>query len=316
MKKNLFKFIYLFLAAIIVLQGCRKESFPGDDLGDNGTTFLKTPDGGFVVHWFSPFATKEKVSLFNLFKDAHNSTQLNANNTVKLLVNPSIITAYNKEHGTDLAALPANYFTWLQNDVVTVSGNDATVNFGNGALYGDFAIELDGSKWNNLAQKYALAFEIKDLGNIAPASSLSDTIIVQLGLKNQWDGIYSVEAGSVQRYSSPGVPTSGDALNGSLAGNPDVTLTSIDDNTVEVTNMRWAGGTSGIAGIDNLRFRINPTTNQVTVFSLGNPSAINVPGLENSYNPETQTFTINFHWNPTANKREILGLVLTYKEAR
>ena len=39
-------------------------------------------------------------------------------------------------------------------------------------------------------------------------------------------------------------------------------------------------------------------------------------GLENSYNPATKTFTLNFDWNPAGATREITGLVLKFKKGR
>lgn len=295
---------------------CVKDSFDGEEVGDRGTTFLKTPDGEFVVHWLSPFDDVQKVSLFTLFKDAHNATELNSSNTVKVVLAPNLIEDYNDEHGTDLMPLPADFYTVAQENGVSFSGSEFSLQFGGGTLYSTPAVNLDGSKWTNISQKYALAFVITDLGNIVASSSLNDTVIVQLGLKNQWDGIYSVEDGNVQRYSAPGTPTVGDALNGSLAGNPDVTLSTVSDNTVEISGLTWAGGTSGIGGINNLRATINPETNQVTMFALGNATLANTAGLDNVYDPETQTFTLNFDWNPTGAKREVTNLVLKYKGSR
>ena len=101
-----------------------------------------------------------------------------------------------------------------------------------------------------------------------------------------------------------------------MAGNPKVTLKSIDGNTVEITNMRWAGGTSGIAGIDNLRATINPATNEVTMFALGAPTLRNIAGKVNKYDPATKTFTLNFDWAQTTNKREILDLQIKFDSPR
>lgn len=202
MKKILYKYLVFAVLLAFSLQSCVKDSYPGDDLGDNGTTFLKTPSGGFVVHWISPFTIKKKISLFDLFKDAPNKTELNSKQTVKLLINPSIIDKYNEENETDLEVLPANFYTWAAGSGVDIKGNDVNVNFGDGLIYGDFTIELDGSKWTDLAQKYALAFEIKDYGGIEPSAALSDTVIVQLGLKNKWDGIYKWK-GSMSDIISP-----------------------------------------------------------------------------------------------------------------
>ncbi len=316
MKKSYLLYTILFLVAVVALQGCRKDSFDGEDLGDKGTTFIKTPKGSQVVQWLSEFTDKRRLTLFNILKDAHNNAELNKISTIKLLQDPGIIEDYNEENETNFVELPSSFFEWVSPSNVSFAGKEATIQFDSKNQFGEFDILLDGSKWTDIGIRYALAFRITDYGGVSPSAVSADTIIVQLGIKNIYDGIYSVEDGNVQRYSSPTEPTSGDALNGSLAGNPDVTLATIDENTVEVSGLTWAGGTSGIAGIDHLQIRVDPITNKLTIFSLGNPTATVIPGAENSYDPETKTFTINFHWNTTANKREITNLILKFKEGR
>ncbi|WP_316827441.1 DUF1735 domain-containing protein [Pedobacter miscanthi] len=169
----------------------------------------------------------------------------------------------------------------------------------------------------NPALPYVLAFRI--VGVNKPEYVISgnyNTTLVTLSAKNSWDGIYAMNAGSlVQRYSAPGVPTVGDALNGNISTNPDVTLSTIDATTVEITNLKWAGGTSNIGGIDNLRAVVDPATNLVTMKALGNTTLKNIAGKVNKYDPATKTFTLNFDWNQTAAPREV-SLVIKYKKSR
>ena len=202
MKRNIINYILYCFVLSFLIQGCVKESFEGDNVGDKGTTFLKTPSGGEIVQWLTPSNEIRKISLFKLFKDANSAIELNKLNTVKILLDPSIITKYNTDNKTDFEILPSGFFTWVQDNGVSVSNNELSVVLGNGLAYGDISVLLDGSKWNDIAQKYALAFVIKDYGNIKPSSSLSDTVIVQLGLKNQWDGIYKI-TGTITDLVSP-----------------------------------------------------------------------------------------------------------------
>ncbi|MBA9075584.1 BT_3987 domain-containing protein [Rufibacter quisquiliarum] len=206
-----------------------------------------------------------------------------------------------------LTLFPSNLYTLPQGNVVTIP---------KGSRDGYLPIVVNAKNLDP-AKTYALAYTI---GNIDKSGYIVSgnygQILAKVGVKNQWDGVYSSVAGYVQRYSAPGVPTVGDALNGSMAGNSDVTLTTIDANTVEITGLKWYGNTSNIAGIDNLRATINPATNEVTMTALGNASLRNIASAVNKYDPATKTFTLNFEWNPTSNKREITGLVLTYKRSR
>lgn len=166
----------------------------------------------------------------------------------------------------------------------------------------------------DLTKKNALAVSIT-AASYGIISGNNATAVFSLPVKNKYDGVYKVNSGFVQRYSNPTTPTTGDALNGSLAGNPNVSLVTIDANTVEITNLRWAGGTSTVGGVDNLRATVDPVTNLVTVTALGNNTVKNRAGLENKYDPATKTFTLNFDWNQTSTKRE-LGIVIQWSADR
>ncbi len=185
----------------------------------------------------------------------------------------------------------------------------STVTIKKGEKTALFTVKVKPSQFDfNARNGIAITISSVSYGTI---SGNVGTVIFDLPVKNIYDGIYSIVSGHIQRYSAPGVPTVGDALNGSLAGNPNITLTTVDQNTVEIVNMRWAGGTSGVAGIDNTRATINSATNEVTMFALGNATLRNWPGKVNSYDPATKTFTLNFDWNPTAAARE-MTLVLKF----
>lgn len=227
---------------------------------------------------------------------------------VTVEVDNSILTKYNEVEAEDedeeITPLPASKYQVESYEVVIPKGQKSA----------DLKIKLFGDQFDFNAT-YGIALRIKSISEGVISGNFG-SIIISTVPKNEYDGIYSSEDGYVQRYSAPGSPTVNDALNGSMKGNPDVTLSSIDANTVEISNLKWAGGSSGIAGVDNLRFRVDPATNEVTVFALGNTSAKNMPGTVNKYDPATKTFTLNFHWNPTSTVREVTNLVLKYKEPR
>jgi len=167
----------------------------------------------------------------------------------------------------------------------------------------------------NYAFRYALPLAITSGGG-KNISKTFGTILLSVAAKNAYDGIYGSSSGAVQRYGSPGVPTVGDALNGSIANNPDLTLTTINATTTEIGNLRWAGGGSLVAGIDNLRATVDPVTNLVTMSSVGNATLRSTPGKTNTYDPATKTFTLNFDWGQTTAPREITNLVIKYKASR
>lgn len=216
--------------------------------------------------------------------------------TVTLTPNPDVATELNyNQIDASLYTMPTT---------VTIKKGEKTVIFPVKVKTAQF----DLTKRNDLAVSITNA----TYGNI---SGNNATAIFNLPVKNKYDGIYKINDGFVQRYTDPNTPTSGDALNGSLKGNPDLPLVTVDANTVEITNLRWAGGTSGVAGIDNLRAYIDPVTNEVTMTALGNATLKNRPGMPNRYDPATRTLYMNFDWNQTSTKREI-GLEIQFKADR
>ncbi|HYH15908.1 MAG TPA: DUF1735 domain-containing protein [Flavisolibacter sp.] len=316
MKLNLIKYFTLIAVLATAFTSCIKDSV--DDLGDGGRTRLKFRQAPENNIFFDPFTDVKKVSVFDLRREASSEAELNKAVTVKLRANPAAITAYNTAHGTDFEVLPESMYTLAPG--VTRNGDEYTVNFNSGEFAKELAVNIDGSKWD-LSKRYALAFSIIDSAGIDLTEGRKSQITF-FAIKNEWDGIYSVESGTVTRYTNPTTVESPSTLNGDLAGNPDVELATVGPNTVEIHGLYWRNGSnSTVGGIPGLRATIDPVTNLVTMASVGdasgpaNTTLTNKPGADNYYDPATKTFHLSFHWNTTANKREY-EIVLKYKEPR
>lgn len=135
--------------------------------------------------------------------------------------------------------------------------------------------------------------------------------------KNTFDGIYSVNEGYIQRYAATGLPTTGDALNGDIPRGSSITLATITETTARLSGLSWNGG-GAVGGIDNVTLTLNPATNKVTVSSSAATDMAVIPGLENSYNPTTKEFILNFDWNRASGltKREVKNLKIKYSKSR
>ncbi|MCX2493487.1 DUF1735 domain-containing protein [Pedobacter sp. PF22-3] len=217
----------------------------------------------------------------------------------ELNADKSVISSY-----VPYVELPASLYT-ITTPTVTIPSGQRTAIVKVAYKTGNF----------DFSKKYALPISITS-SNYGGVSKNFGTVLLNVSAKNAYDGIYAMQTGSfVQRYSNPTTPTTGDALNGNTSTNPNVTLTTVGATTLEITNLRWAGGSSNVAGIDNLRLTVDPATNLVTMSSLGNPTLANVPGSVNKYDPATRTFTLNFDWNQTAAKR-VYGLNIKYSGVR
>jgi len=219
--------------------------------------------------------------------------------TITLGLDNSIVAT-----NTALTVLPTSLYTPSSFTLTIPKGQkSATLN-----------LKLKTSQFN-FALTYALGIKILSTSKGILSRNYGSGIFI-IGAKNAYDGIYTVEAGSsVLRYSNPTTPTVNDVLNGSLAGNPNMTLTTATANSVVITNLRWAGGTSSVSGIESLTATVDPVTNLVTMSSGVNATLVNRTGMDNRYDPVTKTFRLNFHWNLTSTKREVT-LVLKYSGAR
>jgi hypothetical protein len=222
--------------------------------------------------------------------------------TVTLAFDPTIVDAMSSSTAV-LTNLDASLYTVPSYSVIIPKGQkQATMH-----------IKLKTSAFD-FSKSYALGIVIKSSSSGTVSGNYGKGLF-KINAKNAYDGIYTVGTGSsVIRYTAPGVPAN-DALSGSLAGNPNLTLSTVSATTVEITNLRWAGGTSSVSGIDNLRATVDPLTNLVTMTALGNTTLANLAGKDNKYDPATKTFTLNFRWNPVTTTRDV-SLVIKYASVR
>ncbi len=312
------KFLFIlcsFLVSLGIISCIKDDVVP---VGDAGKTFVKFYDAPEKSFFYFPFNNIQDATVFNVRRDPNSESSLNKAQSITVKLDPQVITDYNTENGTDYELLPANFYTYNFESGMSVVGSDFTINYAAGEFAKNLNIKIDGAQWTDVTKKYALAYVLTSAGGNT-LSTARDTMITFFGIKNEWEGIYSVVSGTVTRYTAPGVPA-GDALSGDLAGNPDVILStsgatslSVPPSSSQVGALQWAfGNNSNVAGINGLSIAIDPVTNLVTMTSAANATLTNWAGHENKYDPLTQTFYLAFRWNPATNVREY-EIVLKYK---
>ncbi|HEX8334661.1 MAG TPA: DUF1735 domain-containing protein [Segetibacter sp.] len=307
MKKIIFNNLLLLVAISATFTSCLKDK--GYDEGKYGAVrntagqeFMSIPVAARIPNTQSleSKAGSQNIPLFVVSYDYVDPAASDITGTITL--NNALVKAAD----TSAVLLPTSIYSIPSNTITVKAGQRVSDRF----IMTINTSTLDPTK------KYGIGFTLSSVskGGVAIPSNLKDVVYI-FSLKNVYDGIYTVMGGFVQRYSAPGVPTVGDALNGDLAGNPDVTFTTQGPTTVEITGLNWAKKGGGIGGIDNLRLTVDPATNQVTMFALGNATLANWEGRENRYDPATKTFYLNYRWNPTANRREY-SVILKYSKPR
>ncbi|MCZ4224019.1 DUF1735 domain-containing protein [Pedobacter rhodius] len=321
MKKRFLKYFSLgMVLTSVFVSSCRKDDFVDGDAQEtqtSGNTIIKIIDGPEKSLFLDAATGIAPVNVFNIRRDAANAAALNTASSVTLTAAPDLIAAYNTAHPISTGVpntyetLPESLYTPGAGLTKTSTGYTIALNAGDFAK--DFRINLNFGLFD-FSKKYALAYKITNPGN-GTTSANQGQIFVLISVKNAYDGIYSQSGGYIQRYTAPGVKEVG-TLSGTLAGNPDLTLTTINATTVEIGNLTWFGGTGGVGGIANLRATIDPATNLVTMSCLGAPTLKNTAGAVNKYDPATKTFTLNFDWNPVTTPRVVSDLVIKYKGSR
>jgi hypothetical protein len=309
------QFAFCAVTALFVTS-CTKVEVP-QPMGDAGQTYVKLIGGGTPT---SPGVVKSPIDFkptpitliaADLRRDIPSATELNKIMHVTVIDDTTAVKLANAAY----KILPA---AWYTIDASTPKTGGAGGSFSITMNPGEFAkpilITIPNATVLDPSTLYGLGFTITTADANGKISAVK-TVVIEIGAKNAYDGIYSYVSGLVTRYTAPGAPA-GDALSGPLnSANPDVTMSTVGAYTVEITGQTWSGGTSGIAGIDNLRATVDPSTNLVNMIALGNGTLTNWAGHTNSYNPTTKTFTLAYRWNPTANVREY-EVVYKYKGPR
>jgi hypothetical protein len=323
---NLAKLIASVAVLTVAFSSCEKAMEADEVTPADGRTIVKVLDGGTAAAQASKLLaidflpTPQTFGLADFRRDVPNTTELNKTVTITVKDDTMALRIYNDSiiaHGGDpVIPLPASWYTiGSATPKVGGDGGTYTVTFNPGEIAKQILITVPDATVLDPSSTYALAFTVVSAN---PETFISEnrTIVIEIGAKNAYDGIYSYVSGSVIRYTGPNTPQ-GDALSGPLGpANPDVVMTTIGANTVLITGLTWSGGTSGVAGIDGLTATVDPTTNLVTMASQTNASLVNMPGQTNSYNPATKTFTLAFRWVSTSPAYREYKVVWKYKGPR
>jgi Domain of unknown function (DUF1735) len=325
---NFSKQFPLILGAIALFSSCKKtQEF--QPIGGAGQTIVKLIDAvtenntsGKAIINLDLLTTPQVVSVVRVLREVSNNTELNRAMTVVVKDDPAAVAAYNTAHATSFVPLPAAQYS-VHPDNPRVGGN-YTVTLNPGEFAKDIKFILPNAAGLDLNLAYAFAFTITSVDASGKIAAGATTIIVEIGVKNKYDGIYSMVSGFVQRYSGPGPtnPLCCDGLTGPLGPtNPDFELITTGANSNVFSpgvGVTWSNG-GGVGGIDGLRLSVDPVTFLVTVQSSGVPTSnatlTNWAGKPNFYNPATKTFTLGFRWNPAAATREY-EVVFKYKGPR
>ncbi|MET0393603.1 MAG: DUF1735 domain-containing protein [Chitinophagaceae bacterium] len=226
---------------------------------------------------------------------------------VTVVPNAALLGNYNADHGTAHEVAPASLYTIINPAVTGGPGYVVTIPKGTNTAY--LQIKINPS--NFLGNDYALGFQIS---KVEPAgylvSSNLGTGIVAIGIKNQYDGIYSIKGYALRAGDA--------ALTGNFTDREMPLITSGATSVRFGTLPLWGDGNSYISvGNPNLQINTGVTlpdgSNPVTITSPG--GAINAPGYDTRYHAPTRTFYISFTWGAGPTQRLAID-TMTYLRPR
>lgn len=308
MKTHLIKFSCIVLA---VLSSCIPQDT--DEIAGIGTSLLRidATDNFNLVSFDAVVQTRTVVTIR---RDAVSQADLAGSTSVDFELDNTIIDDYNTanelsvDDGTAFLPLPEEAYSF-----VDVSGS--TFEFGSGEFIKEIEIELDPS-YLDLALKYALPVRIKNPGGSYKILNNADFVLVQIIVKNQYDGIYASVGTRFNFIGSLAAAYTGwdDALNepiGYATTFPwefDTPVGTRGPNTVAV----HLANLNGDFGFMNVT--INPDNSILIETSAESGFAIsNFVEKDSYYDPDTKTMYLYYTYENAAGNARILKDELVYK---
>jgi hypothetical protein len=296
LKKSTFK-IVVMIGAVALVFGCRKPDIPEQAEGKGATIVRIPPATGFRLAALDLVGTSQTFGALDVYRDAPGESALNSATKVVITEDASVITAYNTAHSTGYIPLPATAFTIDPSNPKV--GNDYTLTFGPGEFYRQLKLVVPNATVLDPNRKYALGFKVGSVDNNGKISASENQVLVEVGLKNRWDGVYTVN-GTMVDLSTPTI-TGIYPLTWELRTTGSGTLAIFDKSRGIQTHNILSGGALSQYGTFGLNITLDPVTNKITsvVNPFGQPSANGRsaaldPTGANAYDPDTKTFKIKY----------------------
>ncbi len=289
------KILFSLLAVVMIAMSCNKVDI-NKGITNNEKAIVKLPFAVDELHNIAVDAVPGTIEIIvcEVRRDIVSSTDLNSTQVVKVAPNPQLIEDFNTNNGTDLTT----FTNYTLNPETPFDGENWIVTFNPGEFSKNIKISFDPSKLN-LGKRNALAFTIACPGRNAKISSDLNSSLVEVAVKNKYDGVYRVTGTLV------------DGVRPDITGYypMDVELVTTGATTVKMVSLDWgfeahtisAGGNPSYYGSFAPIFNFDPATDNVVAVTnfYGQPagntrSAMLDPSGVNSWDPATKTLTVKY----------------------
>jgi hypothetical protein len=314
---------FIFINALLVTS-CTKVETPAP-LGDKGQSIVKflggladTANGysaGYKIINIDLVSTPQVLEMADIRRDVPNNAELNKTMNITIKNDPGIASSYS----SDFLPLPPGSYT--VDAAIPVIGNDYKVTIQQGEFSKLIKITLNNALALDLNKKYAVGFIITSTDADGKLAKLESSLVVEIGVKNKYDGVYKVSGTFYHPTNAALVGPFGTASSG---GDLECDMLTTGSNSL---NRDYGGAVGESVIVYNstsaaftyftgvkMRFAVDPSTNIVTLSPAPGSIAPDPSPYDCTYNPSSKTFTLNYGWTSGAQRR--ITEVLRYLRPR
>lgn len=287
---------YVLLLAVVFTSCIKKEVTP---LGDEGSTFVKILGGGNIatteLNNFIDFVpNSQKILAVDIRRDAANNADLNKSVTVVIKDDTAAVRATNAAYEN----FPAAWYT-LETDAVKSGGlgGNYTMTFKPGEFAKQIYLVIPDATVMSPSSTYAMGFTITSVDNDAKVSS-AKSMVVTIGAKNAYDGVYENDFTNYHPSSNPGY--TGDVVEVHMVTTSATTCKIYFPDFGGFYCPAVLGGSLSAFGAQEPAYTVDPLTNKVTVQNayVGAVTFYTMAaGYDSRYDPSTRTYYVKWGYN-------------------
>lgn len=317
MKKNFLRISAVLLGFTLV--ACLDDDkYALDPAGsDNVIEFIdpsvpNSPAGAVYPLWTSVTELADEYTFVQTVSYSGPNTN-NSSIEVVIEVDPTALAEYNRQmedvlHSDQYEMMPDDYYDFPPLTLTIPKGQNKV----------DFEVTVFPREFD-LERSFALPLRITSSTKGILSEHFSAAMFVVV-VKNLYDGIYSVEGGTITRNSATGPDT---ALGGTFNDGIEIPFTTINGATTAF-QPTWKDG-SAVGGIDGTRVAVVEGVAgaqwPATVTATGNPALKNTAGKDNYFtwngtDNTSKRFMLNFDWGAAPATRIVADYDLHWDRSR
>jgi hypothetical protein len=304
---NLSRMLVAGAVSTLLFTSCEKAPNP-EPIGDAGQTVVKFLQVSKKTNNIELINTPQVLNMVDVRRDVPNAAALNRTMKVTIEDNPGAVTDFNAANNTAFETIPSGLYTIdPENPKV---GNKYTVTLNPGEFAKWLRFTIPNALALDLSKTYAFGFTISAVDADGKIAVDAKTIVVEVGVKNQWDGRYRLN-GFFNHPSYTGFySTDKIELRTAGANVLDMFCTIWDEYSHPFL---FNGGLNRFADVAP-RYIVN-SNNTISLSNGGPGNTLNfVPavGANNRYDPTSKTFYIAHGYQNAAGAYRIWTDTLIY----